>query len=93
MQLYVHLRDTLVKIRFSIHFEVDIGIAYRYTYSMKLKDYIKTNKINIRLFTKRIGLRSRMSIYRYFNGTIPNPATMERIVTVTNGEVTPNDFY
>lgn len=34
------------------------------------------------------------SVYRYLNAErIPDPVVMEKIVTITRGKVTPNDFY
>lgn len=33
------------------------------------------------------------NVYRYMRNVIPRPDKMELIYRITNGQVTPNDFY
>ena len=66
--------------------------------SMKLETYLKTNKLAVASFAKSIGVL-RYAVYSYFSRDgkkpkkFPSPETMQKIVVVTNGAVTPNDFY
>ena len=59
---------------------------------MKLKAYLAKNEISERVFGERIGT-SQASVNRYCNGRVPEPETMRKIIEVTGGEVTANDFY
>jgi DNA-binding transcriptional regulator YdaS (Cro superfamily) len=59
---------------------------------MKLNAYLTKHDISERKFGECIGY-SQASVNRYCNGRVPEPEAMRRILEVTNGEVTPNDFY
>lgn len=62
---------------------------------MKLTTYIDLkHRGNRAAFARLIGV-SAMSVLRYCKEPphIPRPSIMVRIVALTNGEVTPNDFF
>lgn len=60
---------------------------------MQLKDYLSVEGITASEFATRIG-RSVSTVTRAARGeVIPDRATMEEIVTATDGKVEPNDFY
>lgn len=60
---------------------------------MKLQEYLKTNKISVIAFAKKLG-RSRAAVYRYLDGSIPkNEEDIQKIYLLTGGCVTANDFY
>ena len=61
---------------------------------MKLKRYMKRNGISVREMTRLLGLRSRATVYGYLSGNrIPMHGVMLKIKAVTNGEISPNDWY
>lgn len=66
---------------------------------MRLSEYIKTNAVSVADFAIQIGAKSRATVYRYINSEdtndprIPNADIMQKITLVTEGKVTPNDFY
>lgn len=60
---------------------------------MNLKEYREKTGMTQAAFAKQIGC-SQHSVSRYEVGlSRPTPKVMSRIVTVTGGAVTPNDFY
>jgi len=65
---------------------------------MKLETYLKINKIPVATFAGLVGV-DRCAVYSYFLSKkgeprkFPSPETMRKIINVTNGHVTPNDFY
>jgi hypothetical protein len=60
---------------------------------MRLTTYLSERGETAISFAARIGVYPT-TVYRLLNGVnFPLPATMLRIQTVTNGKVTPNDFY
>ena len=60
---------------------------------MRLADYLQEKKLTVEAFGALIG-RSHTSVVRYVSGErTPGRSTMERIVSATEGRVTPNDFY
>jgi antitoxin CcdA len=60
---------------------------------MKLQSYLVSQDYPAREFSRRLGV-SPAAVARYASGKrIPSPAVMRRIVTETEGAVTPNDFY
>ena len=60
---------------------------------MKLQSYLVSRDYPAREFSRRLGV-SPAAVARYASGKrIPSPAIMRRIVTETDGAVTPNDFY
>lgn len=59
---------------------------------MKLASYLDAKEITRRAFADLIGV-SEVAICRYINGDrVPRRKEMARIIDVTGGEVTPNDF-
>lgn len=60
---------------------------------MTLKEWIDSSGKSIEDVANALGC-SKMDIYRYCAGeVIPRPDRMQKIVELTGGEVTPNDFY
>lgn len=60
---------------------------------MKLNEYLKNNCLTNGMFAETLGI-SAEAVRRYRRGIrIPSADMMLRIVEVTGGEVTPNDFY
>lgn len=60
---------------------------------MKLADYLKSNDLTEKDFGDLIG-KSQAAVNRYCQGErIPGKDVMTRIVTVTGGQVQPNDFF
>ncbi len=59
---------------------------------MKLKEYLKKNKLTIAAFADSIGL-APFSVERYVKGRLPQPDAMVSIFRETKGAVAPNDFY
>lgn len=61
---------------------------------MKLAAFLETQGINQAEFAKRIGVASRVVVYRYVSGARrPHPKVMEAIARETGGAVQPNDFF
>jgi len=59
---------------------------------MKLKEYLKENKIKITHFAKTLG-KARKTIHTYLNGSIIPPLSVQLFIEqVTNGEVSRNDW-
>jgi predicted transcriptional regulator len=59
---------------------------------MRLDAYLLQNDIEFSDFAKAIGVH-RTSVYRFVKGlAFPRPSTIERIIQVTGGNVTANDF-
>jgi DNA-binding phage protein len=59
---------------------------------MRLDHYLLKNDIEVSAFAKDIGVH-RTSVYRFIKGlAFPRPETIERIIKVTEGRVTANDF-
>ncbi len=60
---------------------------------MNLHTYLKTNHLNNRQFAEKIEVTSN-AVGNYVSGSrLPRPDIMQRIVSATDGLVTPNDFY
>lgn len=60
---------------------------------MKLQSYLESRDYPAREFSRKLGV-SPAAVARYASGQrIPSPSIMRRIVTETEGAVTPNDFY
>ncbi len=60
---------------------------------MKLIDYLEKHEIKPLEFAKTVGIKGRVTIYRYINGEAKPRKYMRAICEATNGEVTPADFY
>ena len=60
---------------------------------MTLKEYIKEKKIKIEDLAEEINEPHHRNVYRYMRNVIPRPDKMELIYRITEGQVTPNDFY
>ncbi len=59
---------------------------------MRLDDWISRKGMTREAFAALIDVEPA-SVTRYANGDrVPRPTIMRRIVTATNGDVTPNDF-
>ena len=60
---------------------------------MRLKEYLKLNKITNKQFSKELGI-SPVSLSRYISGErIPEKDIVLKILKQTDGSVSPNDFY
>lgn len=59
---------------------------------MKFDTYLERNHLTDAAFARVIGV-SREAVRRYRGGRIPTREIMRRIVDVTDGLVTPNDFH
>ena len=60
---------------------------------MKLDSFLASLNYPAREFSRKLGV-SPAAVARYASGKrIPSPEIMRRIVTETEGAVTPNDFY
>ncbi len=60
---------------------------------MKLARFLIAHQMTPAAFARLIGV-TRNAVHRYVRGErMPAPEVMERIVQVTEGAVTPNDFY
>ena len=60
---------------------------------MTLQEYIKEKKIKIEDLAEKIDEPHHRNVYRYMRNVIPRPDKMELIYRITEGQVTPNDFY
>ncbi len=61
---------------------------------MRLDDWCALSNVTPAQLQRKLGLQSRVSTYRYLrNERTPAPDVMRRIYDVTNGLVTPNDFF
>jgi|TARA_B100000900_G_C20538222_1_gene699291 hypothetical protein len=60
---------------------------------MTLEEYIKEKKIKIEDLAEKIDEPHHRNVYRYMRNVIPRPDKMELIYRITEGQVTPNDFY
>tara|TARA_Y100001951_G_C11119965_1_gene172228 strand:- start:46 stop:246 length:201 start_codon:yes stop_codon:yes gene_type:complete len=61
---------------------------------MNLERYIVLNGLNYSKFADKLGLVDARSIARYAGSErIPNRQVMSAIYALTEGVVTPNDFY
>lgn len=60
---------------------------------MRLNDYINTHDLTRALLAEKLGV-SHETVRRYLTGeSVPRPRTMQKITDLTEGQVTPNDFY
>jgi hypothetical protein len=61
---------------------------------MKLENYLEEHEISTDRFAEMINVSNRMTVHRYLKGQrIPRPAIMNRILSATNGNVGPQDFF
>lgn len=62
-------------------------------FGMRLKEYLKQHSLTVEGFAAAIG-ESPFTVGKWVRGDRrPREATMLRIVDLTSGLVTPNDFY
>ena len=60
---------------------------------MKLESYLENTNTSVATLAAAIGVK-RQTVYSYLRKEkIPSADTMARVVEVTGGAVTPNDFY
>ena len=60
---------------------------------MQLKTYMEKNKWTVLGFAKALGV-ARYTLQRYLHqGRLPPPKVLEKLHALTNGAVSPNDFY
>ena len=57
-----------------------------------LKAYRKARGLTMEEFARKVGVQ-RAAVSKWERGSIPRPEIMRRIVEVTGGEVTAQDFY
>lgn len=59
---------------------------------MRLDSYLEKNGISVESFAADIGVH-RTSVYRFISGVaFPRASTIQRIIEITGGKVTANDF-
>jgi len=59
-----------------------------------LKVYLDQHGISVERFRREVGASRRTTVYRWLRGErIPAPGYMARIIDLTDGAVTANDFY
>ena len=62
--------------------------------AMTLKDWLSAKDMSALEMGKLVGLKEPNSIYRWLRGELrPSQKHMSKIVEITEGEVTPNDFF
>lgn len=59
---------------------------------MTLDRYLKLTRTSANDFAWRLGVSSQ-AVSRYVAGRVPRPEVMQRIYWLTEGAVTPNDFF
>jgi transcriptional regulator with XRE-family HTH domain len=60
---------------------------------MRLQDYLSEHGVTRAEFARRLGVK-HISVTRYVSeGRVPEPSVMEKIIEVTDGKVTANDFF
>ena len=60
---------------------------------MKLSEWMEREKVSVEDLARRLG-RTPMQVWRYRAGkSMPRPAVMRRIIEITGGAVTANDFF
>lgn len=59
---------------------------------MTLETYLSNTGKTPAEFAKTIGVYE-FSVRRYLKGRVPTPEVMAKIIRVTNGDVTANDFF
>lgn len=59
---------------------------------MDLRRYLDSQEIPVATFATMLGI-TEQAVHRYLNGRVPRPDVMRRIIAITAGSVTPNDFY
>jgi transcriptional regulator with XRE-family HTH domain len=60
---------------------------------MTLTEYLHANKLTASEFARQMGV-SPQAVHRYCDGDrLPRKSEMEKILELTDGVVTPNDFF
>lgn len=60
---------------------------------MRFADWVSSMELSWDEAARRIGVANASVAWRYAHGSIPRPAIIRHIYAVTDGRVTPNDFY
>jgi len=61
---------------------------------MQLKDYLAEQRLTYSEFARRIGTKHPRTVERYAKGQrMPQRPAMVKIAEVTDGKVTPSDFF
>ena len=60
---------------------------------MRLADYLKQEKSNSRIFAEEVGASQSAVIKWIYGKRFPRHHHLKRILQVTDGKVTANDFY
>ena len=59
-----------------------------------LKAFLDQRGMSVESFRREVGAARRITVYRWLRGErIPAPGYMARIVALTDGAVTADDFY
>ena len=58
---------------------------------MKLRDWLERENVSAKTFADMVGVR-RQAVYYWLSGRAPDAVRGKKIVEVTKGDVTPNDF-
>jgi len=59
---------------------------------MRLQEYLSETKQTRAEFARQIGVK-HISVTRYLEGRVPEASVMGKIIEVTDGKVTANDFF
>ena len=59
---------------------------------MRLADYVKQSNMSQAEIAALVGV-TEAAMSRYMRDRVPSPDVMQRIIEVTDGAVTPNDFF
>jgi transcriptional regulator with XRE-family HTH domain len=59
---------------------------------MRLQEYLAINHISRADFARKVDV-SVESVRRYLTGRVPETSVMSKIIEVTEGKVTANDFF
>lgn len=60
---------------------------------MKLVDYLAEKKLKQSELAGRVGVTQQAVSMWISHGHVPRKSTLRRILEITGGRVTPNDFY
>ena len=60
---------------------------------IKLRQWREANNLSMEEVAERLGVSGRMTIYRYERGRVPEPDTLQKIIEITEGAVTADDWF